>query len=104
VEYNAKNSSGFIKSWDHEYMRRMDAADGTYPNEYTRIYATALLNLQGIEKIDAISGATTSFQVFKLLTEAVLEQAKTGAKHVALVKIPMEAAAENPPDKLSEIP
>ncbi|MDR2662434.1 MAG: FMN-binding protein [Treponema sp.] len=104
VEYNAKNSSGFIKSWDHDYMRLMNAADGTYPNEYTRIYAAALLNRQNPKSIDAISGATASFQVFQLLAEAVLKQARAGAKEVALVELPPEAMEENPPGELSGTP
>ena len=36
VEYNAENASGFIKSWDSNYMQVMLNAQGTYPNEYTR--------------------------------------------------------------------
>jgi major membrane immunogen (membrane-anchored lipoprotein) len=86
VEYNARNASGFIKSWDPEYMRRMNAIDGTYPNKYTRMYATALLASQDPGSIDAISGATNSYHTFILLAEAVLEQAKAGIKQVAFVK------------------
>ena len=46
VEYNAKNASGFIKSWDMDFMRRMKSAVGTYPNKYVRAYAAALLDKQ----------------------------------------------------------
>lgn len=38
VEYNAKNSSGFIKFWDMPYMAKMNSIKGTYPNYYTRAY------------------------------------------------------------------
>jgi major membrane immunogen (membrane-anchored lipoprotein) len=85
VEYNARNAGGFIKSWDPEYMRLMNAIDGTYPNEYTRIYATALLTSQNPDSIDAISGATNSYHTFILLANAVLEQARAGAKQVVFV-------------------
>jgi major membrane immunogen (membrane-anchored lipoprotein) len=85
VEYNARNASGFIKSWDPEYMRLMNAIDGTYPNEYTRFYATALLASQDPDSIDAISGATNSYHTFILLAEAVLEQARAGIKQVAFI-------------------
>jgi len=88
VEYNAKNASGFIKSWDMDYMRIMDSADGTYPNQYTRIYADALLNKQDSERIDAISGATHSYETFKLLAEAVLTQAMEGNEQVAFIDVP----------------
>jgi major membrane immunogen (membrane-anchored lipoprotein) len=64
VEYNAKNSSGFIKSWDMDYMRRMGAVTGTYPNEYSRVYASELLARQTPDPIDAISGATDSHATF----------------------------------------
>jgi major membrane immunogen (membrane-anchored lipoprotein) len=88
VEYNAKNESGFIKSWDMEYMRRMNAADGIYPNKYTRLYAVALLNRQDPSRLDAITGATDSYHSFRLLSRAAIEQAKTGDKKVAFVDIP----------------
>ena len=58
VEYNAENASGFIKSWDNTYMQNMLQVSGTYPNEYTRYYANQLLEGQGEEGIDALSGAT----------------------------------------------
>ena len=60
VEYNAENASGFIKSWDNAYMQTMLHSNGTYPNEYTRYYAGQLLEGQGEDEIDALSGATSS--------------------------------------------
>lgn len=88
VEYDARNSSGFIKSWDMDYMRKMNAADGTYPNEYIRTYKVALLNWQNPEDVDAVSGATESYVLFKRLAEAAMAQARTGDKHVAFVELP----------------
>jgi major membrane immunogen (membrane-anchored lipoprotein) len=90
VDYNAKNSSGFIKSWDMDYMRRMDAEDGTYPNEYTRAYANALLARQDPALVEVISGATVSHSSFRLLAEAALVQAKDGSTGIAFVPIPEE--------------
>ncbi len=87
VEYNAKNSSGYIKSWDMDYMRLMDSVDGTYPNEYTRTYANQFLKEQSANDIDAISGATHSYDTFLVLAEAVLEKAKAGDATVALVDV-----------------
>jgi major membrane immunogen (membrane-anchored lipoprotein) len=87
VEYNAKNLSGLIKSWDMDYMRVMDAAEGTYPNEYTRIYGAQLLSLQESGGIDALSGATTSYNSFCQLAEAVLTQARAGDTSVAFIQI-----------------
>lgn len=88
VDYNAKNASGFIKSWDMDYMRTMNATDGTYPNKYTRAYAVALLNKQNPEGVDVISGATHSYTSFQLLAEAAISQAKVGDKSVAFIKLP----------------
>ncbi len=85
VEYNAMNASGFIKSWDNAYMQNMLHATGTYPNEYTRYYAGQLLEGQGEDPIDALSGATSSFTSFGKLSEAVLEQAKKGDSGIMLV-------------------
>jgi major membrane immunogen (membrane-anchored lipoprotein) len=88
VDYNAKNASGFIKSWDMDYMRRMNAGSGTYPNKYARGYALALLNRQDPERIDVLTGATDSYISFKLLATAVLNQARAGNREVAFVEIP----------------
>jgi major membrane immunogen (membrane-anchored lipoprotein) len=85
VEYNAKNASGFIKSWDMDYMRLMNASKGTYPNKYTRTYAQALLNRQDPSKIDAMTGATESWRSFVLLAGAAIDQAKAGNKKVAFI-------------------
>ena len=62
VEYNAENASGFIKSWDNAYMQTMLHSNGTYPNEYTRNYASQLLSNQQ-EEIDALTGATSSYHL-----------------------------------------
>jgi major membrane immunogen (membrane-anchored lipoprotein) len=88
VEYNAKNASGFIKSWDMDYMRRMNAADGTYPNQYTRTYSVALVNRQDPAKVDVITGATDSYFTFRLLAEAAIAQARAGDRRVAFVELP----------------
>jgi major membrane immunogen (membrane-anchored lipoprotein) len=87
VEYNAKNAGGLIKSWDMDYMRIMNAADGTYPNEYTRLYGAQLISFQGIEGIDVLSGATNSYYSFVQLAKAVLEKSKTGDTSVAFIEV-----------------
>lgn len=87
VNYNAKNPSGFIKSWDMQYMRDMNEICGTYPNEYTRVYAEALVNNQSVDAVDVISGATSSYHTFKKLAEAAIAQAKNGDKNLAIVDV-----------------
>ncbi|MDR3160921.1 MAG: FMN-binding protein [Spirochaetaceae bacterium] len=87
VEYNAKNLSGFMKSWDMEYTRLMKETTGTYPNEYTRIYAMALLNSQDVADIDALAGATASYQAFVLLARKAVEKAQAGDTAAAFVNL-----------------
>ena len=91
AEYDAKNASGLIKSWDMDYMRRMNKTDGNYPNRYTRAYAAELITRQTAEDMDAISGATESYHLFKALADAAIGQALTGDKKVAFVKTPPAA-------------
>ena len=87
VEYNAKNESGFIKSWDNNYMQNMLRVKGTYPNEYTRYYASQLMGATDVPHIDAISGATTSYGTFQKLMVAVIEQAKKADSALAIVPV-----------------
>ncbi len=84
TEFNAKNDSGFIKSWDNAYMKNMNSISGTYPNEYTRKYAAQLTEKQS-DDIDTLTGATSSGENFKLLAKAVIEQAKKGDSSVVFV-------------------
>lgn len=85
VEYNAENPSGFIKSWDNAYMQNMLHSNGTYPNEYTRYYAAQMQEGQGEGTIDALTGATSSYNSFQKLSAAVLEQARKGDSSIVLV-------------------
>ena len=87
VEYNAKNTSGFIKSWDIAYMRNMNSINGTYPNEYTRNYARQFLESQNAGQVDALSGASSSAGKFKKLTDAVFEQAEKGDTTIAVIDV-----------------
>ena len=86
AEYNARNASGFIKSWDMAYMRAMNAVEGTYPNRYTRTYAAALLEKQNADEIDAVAGASTSYGTFGQLAQAVIDHAQAGDTSIAIVQ------------------
>lgn len=86
VEYNAENASGFIKSWDNAYMRNMLPVSGTYPNEYTRYYASQLVGATKETEIDAISGATSSHEKFVKLMQAVIQQARAGDSSIVTIK------------------
>lgn len=85
IEFNAKDPSGFIKAWDNSYMKNMKLVSGTYPNEYTRLYGSGLIETQDIEKVDMVSGASNSGGHFYKLVNAAVEQAKKGNPNVKLV-------------------
>jgi major membrane immunogen (membrane-anchored lipoprotein) len=86
AEFQAKNASGFIKAWDMDYMRIMNASDGTYPNEYVRVYTQRFLEAQSPD-IDVLTGATESYTSFKQLAAAAIEQAKRGDKTVKIIDV-----------------
>jgi major membrane immunogen (membrane-anchored lipoprotein) len=88
VDYNAKNASGFLRSWDMDYMRLMGSLMGTYPAAYGREYSAALLRLQASEGIDALAGATNSCDNFKILAATAISRARAKDKSVALVELP----------------
>ena len=85
AEFNARNSSGFIKAWDNSYMKNMLAVTSTYPNKYTREYVQKLLDQQTDTEIDAISGASNSGNNFQKLATAVVEQAKQGNSNTKII-------------------
>ena len=86
VEFNAKNPSGYIKAWDNNYMGNMLPVSGTYPNEYTRYYASELIEQQANIKVDTLTGATSSGNNFAKLSKAVVNQAKKGDSQTVIVK------------------
>lgn len=66
-------------------MQNMLHSNGTYPNEYTRYYAGQMQEGQGEGTIDALTGATSSYNSFQKLSAAVLEQARKGDSSIVLV-------------------
>ena len=86
VEFNAKNPSGYIKAQDNNYMGNMLPVSGTYPNEYTRYYASELIEQQANIKVDTLTGATSSGNNFAKLSKAVVNQAKKGDSQTVIVK------------------
>ena len=84
-EYNAKNASGFIKSWDMDYMRNMKETCENYPDKFARNYVHALLANQTSSGIDAMSGATESHRAFIALAGAALASALAGDYEVVFV-------------------
>jgi major membrane immunogen (membrane-anchored lipoprotein) len=87
VEYNARNSCGFIRSWDLDYQRRLKAEIGMNTGEYVRIYTYELINRQEPAKILVVSGAERPHKVFQLLAEAAIAHAKVGDKSMVFVDL-----------------
>lgn len=90
VEFNAKDSSGYIKAWDNAYMKNMYSVSGTYPNEYTRYYAAELIEKQDGSGVDALTGASSSGSNFNRLAAAAIEQAKKGESETVQVEVEEE--------------
>ena len=87
AEYNARNSRGFLRSWDMADKRRSTLATGTNQSKYSREYAAALLNRQDPAQIMPIPGASQVFPNFQRLAEAAVKQARAGNPQVALVRL-----------------
>jgi major membrane immunogen (membrane-anchored lipoprotein) len=70
-----------------DYMRLMNALSGTYPNEYTRYYASQLMEKQNADAIDVLTGATDSWHIFTRLAKAAVKSAGNGDRNIAVVRI-----------------
>ena len=68
-------------------MRNMNPVSGTYPNRYTRAYAEQLLQTQGRQEADLLTGATESGVNFQKMTEVLLEHARTGDTEIEIVQV-----------------
>ena len=94
VEYNARNASGLLKSWDVGYTRRIKAAAGAYPNRYFREYAADLLLRQDPVAVKALPGAEGALALFRLLAGAAIAHARTGDKSIALIEPPVSGSRQ----------
>jgi major membrane immunogen (membrane-anchored lipoprotein) len=94
VEYNARNSCGFIQSWDLAFQRRIKAATGMYPGEYWRVYADELRTRQNPDEVVAVRGVEHQHKIFLLLAKAAIAQAKIRDASIAFVDL-AEIRAEN---------
>jgi len=80
------NESGDLKSKDAEYQEKMTKVSGIGPVEFSTQYAEALVEKQDPATVDAITGATTSGDDFKLLADAAIQHANDGKTETAVVK------------------
>ena len=87
AEYNSKNVSGFLRSWDMADKRRSNLATGSNHSKYARAYTTALLNRQDPAKITPIPGAAQAHPNFQLLAAAAVAQSKAGNRRPIFVEL-----------------
>lgn len=74
-EYTAED--GTTKGGNTAYGEKMASAVGITPDEYIAQYTQKLVDTQDPDKIDAISGATTSHKDFKTLATAAIDATKS---------------------------
>lgn len=87
AEYNARNASGLILSWDGFSMRKMATAPYIHPNRIIREYTHQLINGQDPSRIQRVQGDSHFYDAFKTLAAVAIERARTGDKTVAEVDI-----------------
>ncbi|WP_346895714.1 FMN-binding protein [Clostridium sp. UBA7503] len=86
AKFDYVNESGDLKSKDAEYQEKMTQVSGIGPVEFSAQYAEALVEKQDPATVDAITGATTSGDDFKLLADAAVQYANDGKTETAVVK------------------
>ncbi len=90
--YDYVNADGNLKSKDADYNANMLKGSGTNPEKAYPALDQALVNAQGLEGFQAVTGATHSSDTFKELVTIALENAKSGNTTVAVVAQPDIAA------------
>lgn len=86
AEFNARNPSGLIFTWDVLSMRRMKARARIHPSRLIREYTQELLNRQSVETIRRVPGDDTIYDSFIRLAAAAMAQAQAGDKRLAEVE------------------
>ncbi len=78
VVFDAKNADGGLKSADEAYRGYMEPVSGTYPAAFYPEYAKQLVEKQDIKNIEPVTGATTSYNTFLILVDALKDNMKNG--------------------------
>lgn len=93
AEFNARNASGLIFSWDVLSMRRAKLRTRIHPSKIIREYTQELLNRQNAEKIRRIPGDYFLYESFTQLAAAAMARAQAGDRSLAEVELAPEKAA-----------
>ena len=73
VVYDEGDNEGVSKTTDAEYAKAMKEEEGVTPKETFEKLEKELISSQDIDEVDAVSGATTSSEVFKKLAKGALK-------------------------------
>lgn len=73
VNYDEVNEEGVLKSTDEEYAESMKGVSGVSPAEAYELLEKDLIDKQDVDKVDMVSGATTSSENFKELVNEALK-------------------------------
>lgn len=73
VVYDEVDNEGVSKTTDAEYAKAMKEEEGVTPKETFEKLEKELISSQDIDEVDAVSGATTSSEVFKKLAKGALK-------------------------------
>lgn len=84
-EYTAED--GTTKSGNVAYGETMALSTGITPDEYMAQYTKKLIDTQDAEKVDVVTGATTSHNDFKTLATAAINAAKAGDTNTTEVQL-----------------
>lgn len=85
AKFDYVNPQGKLKTRDIKYNAAMKKVKGTYPALYSPVLGQELVKNQSVDKVDVVTGATSSSNNFKALATAALENAKKGDKTTAVL-------------------
>jgi major membrane immunogen (membrane-anchored lipoprotein) len=90
AEFDARNMSGFRRSWDMDYLQDFRSLGGERLNNHIIAYQSSLVTSQNPDKIQPIPGSGNIYEVFTILAQNAIAQAQKGRRGVVFVKLPTE--------------
>lgn len=91
VTFDYESTTGALKTQDTDYNARMKVVSGLGPSEYCPRFAKNLIIYQEPDKVDGITGATSSSREFKQLAQAAYDAAKAGLQATTYISHSEEA-------------
>jgi major membrane immunogen (membrane-anchored lipoprotein) len=88
AEFNARNVSGLLRSWDPVLQRHTHRTHGVNANAWQRLYANSLVAVQKPDLIEPMPGGRRLHAVFVALAQAAVDNSRLGREEVALVELP----------------